>query len=102
MIVNRQARALARAAFTLMEMLVVVAILVVLAGASVPIYLNYLDSAKRDRVKIDTKTLETAVEGYYTRFGDYPPSLDALTQPAPDGSKATLEREAILDPWGQP
>jgi type II secretion system protein G len=100
--VRRHTEVLARSAFTLMEMLVVVAILVVLAGAAVPIYLNYLDGAKRDRVRIDTKTLETAVEAYYTKFGDYPPSLETLTQPAPDGSKATLEHEAILDPWGQP
>jgi general secretion pathway protein G len=100
--IRRQTQTLARAAFTLMEMLVVVAILVVLAGAAVPIYLNYLENAKRDRVKIDIKTLEQAVEAYYTRQGDYPPSLEALTQPAPDGTKATLEPDAILDPWRQP
>jgi general secretion pathway protein G len=94
---------LARAAFTLMEMLVVVAILVVLAGAAVPIYLNYLDNAKRDRAKVDVKTLQQAVEAYKTEHGQYPQNLQILTQPDQAlGSFATLEQSALLDPWGNP
>jgi len=99
--IRRPTEALARSAFTLMEMLVVVAILVVLAGAAVPIYLNYLDNAKRDRVKIDVKNLEIAVEAYYTKTGEYPQTLEALTQPDETG-KASLEHESIMDPYGQP
>jgi general secretion pathway protein G len=99
--IRRPTQALARSAFTLMEMLVVVAILVVLAGASVPIYLNYLEGARLDRVRIDTKSLETAVDAYYTRHGDYPQSLEELTQVDPDTSKAYLEVESLKDPWGQ-
>jgi general secretion pathway protein G len=98
--IRRNTEALARSAFTLMEMLVVVAILVVLAGAAVPIYLNYLENARRDRVKIDVKNLETAVEAYYTRNSDFPQSLDMLCQPDETG-KAALEPESLLDPWGQ-
>jgi general secretion pathway protein G len=83
-----------------MEMLVVVAILVVLAGVAAPMYLRYLDTAKIDRAKIDCKTLEQAVEAYKIRANDYPPSLQALTQQQPDGSLATLEPSSLLDPWG--
>ena len=43
----RDYRATARGGFTLMELLVVVAILVVLAGAAVPIYMTYLENAKK-------------------------------------------------------
>jgi general secretion pathway protein G len=100
MIVRKQAVVLARAAFTLMEMLVVVAILVVLAGAAVPIYLNYLDRAKMDRVKTDFKVLETAVQSYYINTGQFPQNLRQLTvtdQQA--GVKALLEQASIFDPW---
>jgi general secretion pathway protein G len=95
----RERPAVVRSGFTLMEMLVVVAILVVLAGAAVPIYMNYLENAKKDRAKIDCKALTTAVEAYKLRYGDYPPSLQALTQNAPDGSLPTLEPSALFDPW---
>jgi general secretion pathway protein G len=107
MILQKQAqaatRASKRAAFTLMEMLVVVSILVVLAGAAVPIYLNYLANARIDRAKVDVKNLATAVEAYKARdpYDQYPPNLEALTVSNPNtGQKATLEQNALKDPWG--
>ena len=106
MLAKRQAPpslSLIRAAFTLMEMLVVVAILVVLAGAAVPIYLNYLDNAKRDRAKVDVQTLQQAIEAYKSEHGQYPQNLQTLTMPdQASGSFATLEQKALIDPWGNP
>src|SRR5437764_14729331 len=103
MILKKQAQAATRAAFTLMEMLVVVAILVVLAGAAVPIYLNYLANARIDRAKVDVRNLSNAVEAYQARHGSPPASLQALTQADPNiGEKATLEPTALMDPWNQP
>ncbi len=103
MIAKRQARATARAAFTLMEMLVVVAILVVLAGAAVPIYLNYLANARVDRAKADVVTLEKAVEAYASAHnGMYPQSLEVLCEvDQTTGNKATLEYKHLMDPWNQ-
>src|SRR5205823_13302216 len=50
-----------RAAFTLMEVLVVAVILVILAWtASIAIF-NYLDGAKKDRARLDCNALKTAV-----------------------------------------
>jgi len=82
--------------------LVVVAILVVLAGAAVPIYLNYLANARIDRAKVDVKNLATAVEAFQARNGSPPASLQALTQADPNtGEKASLEVQALTDPWGR-
>jgi general secretion pathway protein G len=102
MIVKRQAQAAARAAFTLMEMLVVVAILVVLAGAAVPIYLNYLARARVDRAQTDVVTLEKAAEAYATKHGDYPTNLEVLCEiDQATGDKAALEYKHLMDPWNQ-
>src|SRR5437868_5290329 len=100
MIRRQPAEALKRAAFTLMEMMVVVMILVVLAGTSVPIYLNYLENARINRVKADVRGLETAVEAYYTLHGEFPASLGTLCTPDESG-KASLEESSLKDPWGQ-
>jgi len=93
---------IARSAFTLMEVLVVVAIIIVLAGAGGVIYMRYLDDAKKDRARIDLKTLSDAVNSYKVQHGDYPPSLEALTQRTLDGGTAYIEIAALIDPWGRP
>ncbi len=93
--------AVARAGFTLMEMLVVVAILVVLAGAAVPIYLSYLEDSRVDRARLDVKSIEGAVDAYYTKYGSYPNSLNDLVQPM-DGVRPYLDANTLMDPWGNP
>ncbi len=100
--IKRPAQAATRAAFTLMEMLVVVAILVVLAGAAVPIYMSYLDNARIDRMKLDFKTLEMALEAYEAKHGFLPQDWTALTQPDPNepGTRAALDAETVQkNPW---
>jgi general secretion pathway protein G len=84
-----------------MEMLVVVAILVVLAGASVPIYMRFLEESKVNRAKADVRTIAQAVEAFYLANGDFPATLAELTQPRLDGSLPYLPIEALLDPWNR-
>lgn len=96
----RERKAEVRGGFTLMEMLVVVAILVVLAGAAVPIYMKQLDDAKKDRARVDVKTLGNVCEMYMMKNGAYPESLVQLTQIPPEGGRPYLEVAALSDPWG--
>jgi general secretion pathway protein G len=91
-------RAVARGAFTLMEVLVVVAILVVLAGVGGVVYMRYLDKAKEDKARIDVNTLDEAVQAFKIENGDFPDSLLVLTQPT-DNKPAALRETALLDPW---
>jgi general secretion pathway protein G len=95
------ARRMVRAGFTLMELMVVVALLVVLAGAGGVIYLNILEGAKEDVARSQAQELSQAAEAYKVRYGDYPANLAALTQPASDG-KVYLEPSALIDPWQRP
>src|SRR5438105_7987987 len=93
-------RAAARAGFTLMEVMVVVAMLVILAGTASVYYMRALDDARMDRAKIGVQTLDTAAGLYQVKFGDYPQTLALLVNP-PDGSRPFLETSDLLDPWGR-
>src|SRR4051812_44646169 len=92
-------RRLPRRAFTLMEVLIVVAIIVVLAGIAT-VSFRYLSDAKTDATKVRIRKIETAVGSYKLRYGQFPDNLNALLQP-PDGAQAYVEQGDILDEWGQ-
>ena len=101
MIQRKQRTVVQRRGFTLMEVLVVVAIIVVLAGIAAPIVLNRLEEAKMDRARIDCKAISDACGTYYISNGQYPESLDLLVQPREGGGKPYLPESALSDPWGK-
>jgi general secretion pathway protein G len=92
----------ARPGFTLMEMLVVVAIIVIIAGAATPLVLNYLAQARVDRAKMDIKTIEKAVVNFQTKHGVWPQDLNVLCQQDEYGNPPVLDAKQIIDPWNRP
>ena len=62
-----------KTAFTLIELLIVVAIIGILAAVAVPNFLNAQVRAKIARAISDMKALETALESYRLDCNDYPP-----------------------------
>jgi type II secretion system protein G len=60
--------------FTLVELLVVVAIIAILAGIAVPNLLEAQTRAKVSRVKTDLRTITIALESYRVDTNRYPPS----------------------------
>jgi len=71
--------------YTLMEMLVVVAIIVVLAGIGGFYLLPQLTNAKEDADLAQTKILDQAVAKYKIDNGEYPPNLEVLAEQRPSG-----------------
>lgn len=65
-----------RQAFTLIELLIVVAIIAILAAIAVPNFLEAQTRAKVARVKADFRTIATAVESYRVDFNEYPEGTD--------------------------
>jgi type II secretion system protein G len=63
-------------AFTLIELLIVVAIIAILAAIAVPNFLEAQTRAKASRVKNDMRTLATALESYAVDYNRYPGDQD--------------------------
>lgn len=62
-----------RKAFTLIELLIVVAIIAILAAIAVPNFLEAQTRSKVSRVKADMRSIATAIEAYQTDHNRYPP-----------------------------
>ncbi|MCL5269969.1 MAG: prepilin-type N-terminal cleavage/methylation domain-containing protein [bacterium] len=74
-----------REAFTLIELLIVVAIIAILAAIAVPNFLEAQVRSKVARVKSDQRTLATGLESYYVDHNKYPPEDDP-NQPGMGGT----------------
>jgi prepilin-type N-terminal cleavage/methylation domain-containing protein len=72
-------------AFTLIELLIVVAIIAILAAIAVPNFLEAQVRAKVSRVKSDMRTIATALESYQVDNNKYPTDRT----PRPQGGSGT-------------
>ena len=61
-----------RRGFTLIELMVVIAIIIILAAVAIPNYLNMTERAKKSRVASDMATVATALETFRTDWSVYP------------------------------
>ena len=90
--------------FTLLELLIVLAILALLAGLVAPRIIGYLSSARTDTAKMQLQNIEASLDLYRLDVGRYPESLDALVS-RPSGvdkwNGPYLRKESgLVDPWG--
>ena len=77
-----------KAAFTLMELLLVIVIIVILVGLAFPAFQGVLERAKKLQAKNDLTQIVTAVNAFYTEYGRYPTTAttDAAATYGPGGS----------------
>jgi general secretion pathway protein G len=93
--------------FTLLELMIVIAILGLLAFIATPPFLRYLASSKIETARIEVQSLGSALDLYAYENGRYPTSEEGLQALIDKPAAAThwkgpyLKRaEMINDPWG--
>lgn len=95
-----------RAGYTMLEMMVVLAIIALIAGLAAPRLMESFGRAKSKTTEIQMGSLKSAVQLFYLDVGRYPSEaegLDALLK-APDGAKNWRgpyldDPTALNDPW---
>jgi general secretion pathway protein G len=91
------------AGFTLIEILMVMAIIGMLAVMVAPNVFRQQAGAQRDAAMSQISALEAALDAYRLDVGSYPDSLEGLVENIDDRASWNgpyLRRDLPLDPWG--
>lgn len=96
------------AGFTLVEVLVVLAIIGLLASMATPPLIRYLGKAKTDTAKIQIQALGAAVDMFRLDNNRYPTTEEGLQVLATKPTNTDVwngpyvkKETSLLDPWGQ-
>jgi general secretion pathway protein G len=108
---KRRPRSWGRGGFTLIEILVVIAVIAMLAALVAPNVFQHVGTAKDATARSQIELLGAALDAYRLDNGRYPSTdqgLQALAeqptiQPLPSNWRGPYLRKAVpLDPWGFP
>src|SRR5512134_3177883 len=91
---NRKARS-----FTLIELLIVVAIIGIIAAIAIPNLLNAIDRGKQKRTMADMRSLGTAVESYAVDNNVYPAVATAAALKTIVEAGAYIKNMPTVDGW---
>jgi general secretion pathway protein G len=81
---------------TLVDLLIIVAIIGAIAGIAVPVYFNQIDKARTTKAMADIRMLEGEI-ALYRRWRE-----DAGMAPVLPASLGDIGRDNFLDPWDNP
>lgn len=101
----------ARAGFSLIEIMIAIAIMAVLAVAVGPYLLGKLKKAKVSSAQTSLRTIDAAITSFHADIGQYPsrlrdlvkkPAEEALARKWTDPYLKVKNEEIQLDPWNNP
>ena len=82
---------------TLIEIMVVIVIIGIMGSALAVGVFGMLGDAREDTAKAQVNTIGAVIEAYEARNGDWPDSLESMTE----GKRAKLKKGNLKDPWKQ-
>lgn len=97
--VSRRPRRRSSRGFTLLELIIVIAVIGILATIAMPRLLHAPERAREAVLKTNLRTFRTALDEYYADKGRYPASLEALVE---DGYLRAMPQDPITrstDSW---
>ena len=97
--ISRQ-KATRRSAFTLLEVLIVVAILVILAGSASIALFKYLEDAKVGRAQADMRQIEQSINKIYMESGGT--QWPDMGQQAAVAANLQQGAAGLMSPWNTP
>jgi general secretion pathway protein G len=106
---NRRPHRSSLFAYTLLEMLVVLGILVLIVGVTAPIVIGQFGNAKSDAARVQVNLLAGSVEFYMIDVGSPPTAEQGLQSLLTEPSGVVRWRgpyikkaSQLIDPWGNP
>lgn len=88
-------------AFTMMELVIVIAIIALLGAIATPKFMDFLDNAKVTAADAQIKAFIQAANMYKIQHKKFPQSIEDLNRVNPDGT-SYMDNATDIDPWGNP
>lgn len=90
---------LGKKSFTIIELLIVIAVIAILVGIALPRFRGMQEEGKIAQAKGELRTLQTAVESYYIHNNNAYPATGATWQTALTGATPNIIGAALTDPF---